>query len=293
MSIRFIGLDLDRTTLRSNGAMSEKTVATLGEAEKAGAHVVIATGRSYYSMPDDVRKVEGIEYTINSNGAEIRELESGRTIYSNCIDEREIDGIAQLLSARGFVIEVFTDGRAYMDREQYNGVRDGLCPRRARDYVVRTRNPVDDIYSFLKEHRNAVENINIFFDTDEEKAAMWDELSSLENVTITTSLPDNIEIGGSTTSKATAISWLAEKLGVEREEIMCCGDSLNDMAMLELAGTAVAMANGCDEIRSRADYITLSNDEDGVAEAVSAFVLGNENSMSLMSKVMKSADKKQ
>ena len=96
----------------------------------------------------------------------------------------------------------------------------------------------------------------------------------MQNVTVTSSFPYNIEIGGEGTSKASALAKLAEQLGVKKEEMMCCGDSLNDMAMLKVAGLAVAMANAEPAVKGVADYVTDTNENDGVAKAVEKFVLG-------------------
>ena len=120
------------------------------------------------------------------------------------------------------------------------------------------------------------ENIDIFngfFDTDEEKEETWEQAKVFKNVTLTSSLPDNIEFGGMTTSKASALTHIANHLGIKKEEIMCCGDSLNDKEMLEMAGFAVAVDNACDEIKEIADSVTDTNDNDGVAKAIKKFVL--------------------
>jgi hydroxymethylpyrimidine pyrophosphatase-like HAD family hydrolase len=84
---------------------------------------------------------------------------------------------------------------------------------------------------------------------------------------------NNLEVGGPNTSKRTALLWLTDQLGVSHDELMCCGDAPNDMAMLELAGIGVAVANAWGGLKDHADYITDSNDDDGVAAAVEKFVL--------------------
>lgn len=273
MNIKMIGLDLDRTTLRSDHEMSKETEDVLRQATEQGIHIVIATGRSFHSMPPSVHRIKGIEYTVNSNGAEIRELKNSKTIYNNYIAASEVANIVEFLKAKDFSVEFFNDGKAYISTEQYENVRDGRAQKRAREYVLETRNPVDNIYEFAMEHKNAIENINVFFDTDKEKHETWQQAKIFKNVTLTSSLPDNIEFGGISTSKANALLYLAEKFDIKREEIMCCGDSLNDKEMLEMAGFAVAMENACDEIKEIADYVTDTNDNDGVAKAIKKFAL--------------------
>lgn len=274
MSVKLIGLDLDKTTLNSQRKITDRTRKALEEAAEKGIHVVIATGRSFYSMPQDVYSVKGLEFSVNSNGAEIRELKNKNVIYRNCISPEAIDQIHKFLSSKDYLIEVFTDGRAYIEKKEYEDIRDYKRPFRARDYVVETRNPVENLMDFMYEHRERIENINIFFGSDQDKNEAFEDMQILENVTLTSSMPDNLEIGGKTTSKASALDFLAQKYNILPEEVMCCGDSLNDSAMLEYAGYKVAMGNACEEIKAIANYHTDSNDEDGVAKAIEHLALG-------------------
>lgn len=81
------------------------------------------------------------------------------------------------------------------------------------------------------------------------QAGLRDMLLTLPDATITTSFPNNLEIGGSTTSKAEALRQLGKKLGIRREEMLAAGDSPNDITMLQEAGIAVAMGNGEEEVK--------------------------------------------
>ena len=88
-------------------------------------------------------------------------------------------------------------------------------------------------------------------------------------------VPTNLEITDEQATKGNAILKLGELLGISREEIMVCGDSQNDMEMIKAAGLGVAMGNAMPEVKKAADYITLSNEEDGVAAAIEKFVIGD------------------
>ena len=86
---------------------------------------------------------------------------------------------------------------------------------------------------------------------------------------------NNIEINNINANKGNAIWMLADYLGVPRENTVSFGDALNDLSMIKAAGTGVAMANACDEIKEAADFITLSNDEDGVAYGIEKICFNN------------------
>ena len=90
---------------------------------------------------------------------------------------------------------------------------------------------------------------------------------------MTGALSNNIEVNNGGVNKGAGLLKLGEILGIKREEIMACGDGMNDLKMLKEVGFAVAMANGTKEIREAADYVTAANNEDGVARAIEKFVL--------------------
>ena len=271
--IKLIALDLDGTTLKDDKNISERTVRALEAACDKGTHVVIATGRGFKSVPDNVKGVKGIEYVVCANGANIRRASDGELIYESLIGKKETMDIVGYLKKSGRSAEVFVDGKAYIGQKEYDDVVTERVTFRSKNYVTKTRVPVNDIISFAEMHAGKIENISIFFENIDDKPIIWEELSSLKNVTITSSFPYNIEIGGEGTSKASALIKLAEKLGVKREEMMCCGDSLNDMAMLKAAGLAIAVKNAEPAVKEAADYVTDTNENDGVAKAVEKFVL--------------------
>lgn len=274
--ISLIALDLDGTTL-VRGRITPRTRRALETAVKKGIHVVIATGRTWCALPKDIFRIRGLEYVVTSNGAMITDLRSGEVIYENCIDPEPLKQVAGLLRENSrFPVEVFTGGKAYIGRPVFEDIRDHGSTYMSRSYILRTRQPVDQIYDFLEEHISAIENINIHFEQFEDKAAMKEILEQIPAITVTSSVPHNLEIGGATTSKATGLAALCEILHTDLSSTMACGDSPNDMAMLAEVGLGVAMGNGEPEVRAMADFVAPSNEDEGVALAVERFALGVE-----------------
>lgn len=273
--IKLIALDLDGTTLDSAGKLPEENKATLERAIEAGVNVVVASGRCRDALPREVTEIKGVQYAISSNGAMITDLRTGERIYSNCISKDAIRRVRDIIEEHGYMIEVFVDGAAYMERSIWEEIRDNGINYRRREYIMTTRNPIDDIIGFMMEHDEEVENINFFFEDMADKPAIGKVLSQLEDdATLTTSFDHNWEIGGKTTSKAEALVQLSGILGVETEEMMSFGDSPNDIPMIEAAGIGVAVGNAKDSVKEAANYITLSNDDAGVARAIEKFVFG-------------------
>jgi Cof subfamily protein (haloacid dehalogenase superfamily) len=272
-TIKMVALDLDGTTFDSTGGISVRTVGTLEDAAAAGVHIVVSTGRSYASLPKHIKDVSGIEYAITSNGAHVNRMNSGEQIYSDFLDPQAVERVAELKAETGADMEVFINGKAYVDESYYNDVKENGCPYRNAEYVIWSRKPVPDVTALMMEHRHEVENVNLIFQTLELLAESKPKVCAIGNANVTSSFINNLEIGGPNTSKKTALLWLTDRLGISTDELMCCGDAPNDMAMLELAGIGVAVANAWGGLKDHADYITASNDDDGVALAIEKFVL--------------------
>lgn len=273
MAIKLIALDLDGTTLTDDKHISPATRLALEEAAEKGVNVVIATGRTYTAIPEEVFSVRGIRYVMTSNGAVITDLHQNKMIYENYIAPSAVENIVALLKQYDFMVETFVKGIAYIDRKFYEGVEKREIGYRHMQYVLSTRTPVDDLMGFIIENKDRIENINVNFEYQEDRQMMREKMMKIPDTTLTSAFNTNLEMGGATTSKAGALLHLEKLLGVNPDEMMAVGDSLNDMAMMKLAGLPVAMGNAKDEVKAIAEYVTDTNKNDGVAKAVRKFVL--------------------
>ena len=102
---------------------------------------------------------------------------------------------------------------------------------------------------------------------------MLDETLVNKKIVYCTSQPTFLEFMGEGVSKAVALEKLGEMLGATREESIAVGDGFNDLEMIEYAGLGIAMENAPDAVKEKSDYITDSNDNDGVAKAIEKFML--------------------
>ncbi len=270
--IKMVGLDLDGTSLNEKSRLSPRTKAAFERAGEMGVHIVVATGRTFSSLPEELKDVKGLKYLITSNGAKITGAQDGKTYYENLIGEKETEKVHNILKPLNASIEFFAEGRAYIGMEDYEKVEKGFFREEVRTYVLTTRTPVEDIYDFLLKNKGRIENINVNFTELEEKPFFAKALSVLDGVTLTSSFPFNIEIGGKTTSKGEALAYLLKQEGLERENLMACGDNPNDIAMIKLAKIGVAMGNADEEVKKIADVIAPPNYEDGVAQMIEKYV---------------------
>lgn len=270
--IKMIALDLDGTTLNAYGELTPRTIEAFHHAMKNNVHIVICTGRTFESLPEQLFSIEGLEYIVTSNGARITRLADLKTVYENNIDAVSVDQIIELLEPLGYSLEIFIQGKAYIAKEEYETyIKEGSSYRDVQ-YVLRTRNPIEDFFNFMRMHRDEIENINISFPKMQDRQRLMSLLGSVENVTLTTSFIHNIEIGGATTSKADALCYLMEKLVLSREELLAAGDSLNDLAMIQLAEIGVVMGNASEEMKQYADEIADDHTCDGVAKIIEKYI---------------------
>jgi len=271
--IKLIALDLDRTTLDSKSLLSPRTKNAIEAAIRKGIHVIVATGRAFSALPADVYTIEGLKYVISSNGATVRDINTGEVIYGNCISGPALIRVIELLKQYDFMFEFFVDGYAYVEKSVYDNIDKTTFTEKHRKYIKETRTPVTGLLDFALQHKDAIENINVNFEDMNDKAAMKPVLAGLTGVTLTSSFDHNLELGGETTSKADAVNVLCRMFDIDPANVMACGDSPNDLAMLEFSGLPVAIGNAKDELKAAAKYVAPTNDEEGVAEAIEKFVL--------------------
>jgi hypothetical protein len=264
--ISILAYDMDDTLLDGHGKLSEGNRVAIMRAMEKGYHVVIATGRVLAALPKDVVAVEGVQYAITSNGARITDLHTGKILFENLITPEGIDAIDDYLHDEDVMLEIFFDDAVYADKKDLTHLADfGRTSEKSQEYVLTTRKPVDDLRGLLEANKDRMENINLIM-ADNEKRLRWlAELKRVPGLTVCSSTPNNIEIGGLNTSKADALEELAAYLGTDRSGIMAFGDSSNDEQMVVRAGVGVAMGNSVPELLDVADYIAPTNEDDGVA----------------------------
>ena len=271
--IKMVALDLDGTTLNQYNEISPRTAAAFQKAMEKGVHIVISTGRTFRSLPEQLFHIDGLEYVVTSNGAHITALATGQVIYEDHLPPAAVEKIVSLLRGQNISVETFVGGRAFIDKAEFDEVSACGSTYRDAEYIKTTRNPVPGILDFMLEHKERIENISLNFEFIEEKNKWEPVLRKVEDTTLTSSFVHNFEIGGRGTSKAAALRHLMKRVGIESDNLMAVGDSPNDEEMIKLAGVGVAVANAHEHTKSIADYITDTNSNDGVAKAIEKFVL--------------------
>ncbi|MDA8441488.1 MAG: Cof-type HAD-IIB family hydrolase [Peptococcaceae bacterium] len=270
--IKLVALDLDDTTLDSESKISSRTAATIRAAMAQGVTVTLATGRMYRSALPFALELGLDVPLITYHGALVKTSLGHEVLYHRPVPLDLASYVLAFASKRRFDINLYMDDQVYVREDN----------RHIEDYIKLSKVP------YCK-----VADLNAVLCTEPDKILIIDEEAKLDGLArdlkemvgsrlhITKSKPYFLEITHPEAQKGIALATLATKLGIDRSQVMAVGDSYNDLDMLEYAGIGVAMGNARTEIKDRADFITLSNNEHGVAEAFKRFVLSAEYTASL------------
>ena len=269
MKHKLLVLDVDGTLLNDTQEISKRTLAALLKIQQMGVRIVLASGRPTYGLMPLVKALELSNYggfIIPYNGCQIIKAQNGEIMFERQINPEMLPYLEKKARKNGFAI--FT----------YRG--DTIITSSLDNKYIQHEALLNNL-KILKE-----EEFSIAIDFSPCKCMLVSEdeeaLIGLEqhwekrlNGTLDTfrSEPYFLEVVPCGIDKANSLGVLLEQLGVAREEVIAIGDGVCDVTMLQLAGMGIAMGHSQDSVKACADYVTASNEEDGVALAVEKFIL--------------------
>jgi Cof subfamily protein (haloacid dehalogenase superfamily) len=279
--IKCIATDMDGTLLNSVQQISRENKEAILKAQTQGIEVVVATGRSYQEARYVLDEADLKCPVIGVNGAETRTKE-GKVLSAIPMDKQVTRKAAEKLAEHEIYFEVYTNKGTYsIDLEKAVSILVDIvlsanpdvnpenvvdaAGARVRDGLVHQIESYDLI--FTNEEFQIYKLLAFSFDSDRLEAAST-ALHELEELSISSSGHENLEITNKNAQKGIALEAFVKSKGIELAETMAVGDSFNDISMLQRVGRAVAMGNAAYEIKSLSDVITATNDEHGVAQAI-------------------------
>ena len=269
MDIKCIALDLDRTTLNAQGKLSKANEEAIRKAVAKGIHVCIASGRAFDTLPQDVVSIPGIEYAITSNGAAVYRIQDKQCLRSYVLTEQSVKKILELTKDFPVTYEGFIRGTAYAAKEYIEDPVKFGATEHAVAYVQSTRHLQDDIVSFLKQHDDELDSMDIVVKDEAQKQKVIEVLKAeVEDIYIPSSISQLVEISYKDAGKRSGVKFITEYLGLNPKQVAAFGDADNDIDMLEYAGCGIAMENASNGLLAVADVVTLHHDRDGVAYAL-------------------------
>ncbi|MCC2255457.1 Cof-type HAD-IIB family hydrolase [Ruminococcus sp. CLA-AA-H200] len=271
--IKMIGLDLDGTLLTDKKELTERSKEVIAKALRQGIIVLVATGRPWTGVPEELRNFPGMRYALTSNGARVVDTYTGRVIEEHLLSPELAKKSLEICGKYDTLQEVYFDGQGYAEADKMAHVEKYHKNPNMWEYMKATRIPENDLAGLVERKNRGLDKTQALFADMEERGRAWAELEEIKGLELVGSLKYNIEINAAGVNKGTGLISLGKILGIKREEIMACGDGDNDAVMLREVGLGVAMANAEEQVKAAADYITLSNEEDGVAGAIEKFAL--------------------
>lgn len=268
MDYQMLVLDIDGTLTTSEKIISPATLEALLRLQTRGVYVVLASGRPTAGILPFARQLQMEafgNYVLSFNGARILNLKTNEVIYDKTLPpgvipqlyEEALASHTGLVSYEGDGAIAATPIDSYMEYE----ARINRIPiRQVPDFPSYITFPVNKcLMTGEPEHLVAVEK------------RLKNRFHGLLN--IYRSEPYFLEIMPQNIDKAASLQRLLNALGLTQEQMVCCGDGFNDISMIEYAGLGVAMANAQEPVRQSADFITGSNNEDGIVAVIEQFFM--------------------
>lgn len=270
--IKLVAMDLDNTLLNDDKKISKHTEDVLVEALKRGIYIVPATGRIFKSIPEFLRNIEGLRYALCCNGATVYDKYQDEIIYTNHLSAQTVLELFDVLEKYHCTHDIYRNGQGYMEPRFLDHLSEYGVEDHIYDLVKDTRLPVENLREYIHENPLGIEKISCFFDDMDDRQAAYDELRNLNLASVSSSLANNLELNQFGCNKGDGLFHLAEHLGISMSQVMACGDASNDIKMIEAAGVGVVMENGMEELKELADFVTKTNNDDGVAYAIEKLV---------------------
>ena len=280
--IKLIASDMDGTLLNSDHKIPKENIELIKFAQKNGIQFVVATGRAYYealpALNDESIKCDvisfngGIIYDKNGNIINITPMKL-KDLYYTIEILKSLEISYQLYTKNTiYTNSIETDITAYIDLIRANSeepneqhLRQEARNRLALGHITE----VDNIELYLNQENNpAIKVIGISNDLEKLKHAT-ELLSGNDNISVTSSGANNVEIMDKKATKGEALKIVAEIHDINLKNAIAIGDNLNDQAMLDIVEYSIAMKNGNKELQKTAKFITeKTNSEGGVADSV-------------------------
>lgn len=276
--IKLVALDMDGTLFNHNSEISDRDKAAIKRITDAGIHAVISTGRPFVGLPVDLLDSIGIHYAITTNSAGIYSIPDGVCLHSNPMEQNLVCPILSELLKKSIHFDAFIEGNAYSQTSVQAYIDDLIFPDSVKAYIRKTRIVVDDLIGFIQDKHLSVEKITLNFapladGTFRDRDSVKEILRSFPEIEFLSGGFSNLEFTKKGVNKGQGLRILCDVLGCSIDETLACGDSQNDLSMIQAAGIGIAMGNASEEVKAAADYITLTNRESGVAHAIETFVL--------------------
>lgn len=267
-----IFIDLDGTLVNSNGKISENTKQAIKQTTDAGIQVIICSGRQRISARKFKDECSTSKYLISANGAEIYDCDKEQVLFESSIDTQTCVDLCDFAFKKNMVVKLnFGLGRTTNK------------PYEVEFYEMELKE--EETNEFLA--KNKITQILFGSENIEDMEKIQEIISEKSDIKIVNRFVWNVQdkhffsihVARPNVSKGNSMCGLCKLLKINMEEVVAVGDKWNDVPMIEMAGLGVAMGNSAENVKNKADFVTDTNDEDGVANLIYKILAKNNEEL--------------
>lgn len=259
---KLVAIDIDGTLISDNLEVGVKTKKKIKELIEKNILVALVTGRTYISSKQ-FSDILGIALPlVVYNGGIIANSQTNEILYEKKISLEESKKIIKFAETKGIYIKAYVDDILYIEK----------IDERTINFAKHHRVKCVEVNGSLSENLPSGANMIVAISEDIDMEELYNQIGTNESVK-TMSTSKSIEFIPKGVSKGRGVRFLAEKYGIDRDEILAIGNSLNDLSMIKYAGVGVAMKNSDPMLLDRWDNVSdYNNNEDGVYYVLKKYV---------------------
>lgn len=264
---KLIAVDLDGTLLNEKKEISIRCQENISKLKEMGKKIILATGRPLRGMLPYIELLDLLDennYVVSYNGALVQNTKGDQVLFDKPLSLDSYKELYAVSKQLGVNIHALTGSSVLTPKNNpYTGIESSI------NQIPIIEGSPDDIDV-------STNIIKVMFVDDPKKL---DDIIPIipkwvkEKYSIVRSAPIFLEFLNKGVDKGVGVSIIAERYGIRPHEVICVGDAGNDIGMIQYAGLGVAMGNATEDVKAEADYITLTNEEDGVAHIIEKFML--------------------
>ena len=291
---KLIGIDIDGTLVKNDKTLSPKTIESIEKARKKDVKIVLITGRPIEGLLRYTTKLNlnsHNDYGIACSGGFIQCLGNKHVLFESSITLKEFNYIYNVAKDLKITLNILSKdiiltptlnlttqiesflSNIPMEIIDFSNLKDDICINRVV-YINENKKFTDHLLNIIKRHNMEYKSSDKLYGNNDlilDENSLPSEL--INNFTVLRPSSGTLEIQAKGVNKGSSLKILGEKLGIKRDEMIAIGDSGNDIDMIKYAGLGVAMGNAHEKVKAIADYVTYTNEEDGLAHVIEKFIL--------------------
>lgn len=275
--IKAVFIDIDETLTNSQREVTEKIKLEIKKCVENGVKIILTSGRSRREAMDFQEQIGTSPYIVSSNGPSAYDAENGVEIYNERIDPQMVLQLIKHSRENGYRIKLNYKDLLVMNEAAYPDEKDKEVSYEELERVAVEEQVVQCVITSTD-----FEKMRFFRDYIKNECvgiAVANESKRFKNSDLKPSRNYYCDVASVKVSKGNAVKAVCKYFEIKLEEIVTIGDGENDLSMFELTPNSVAMGNSLPEIKEKANYVTASNDEDGVAKVLGFIIKVNEKEM--------------